>query len=581
VGVKSGMAIAVVLLISGCGDGDGGGRQRETEVSGVFQGGNVIGLHYRTPTREGVTDANGSFRYLAGEPVTFSIGSIVLGSASGAATISPFTLAGMAPPTTELDLRRELRATRTTTPFVRAINMARLLLVLDADHDAANGIDLRGRESALAGASINFGTGVPGFAVDLETLAPDLPQDIPLWAPVVHLYRSLNIVVPAHATTRTEWTGGSLAPGVTRVSTTTYASNGLLEAASDDTDGDGVVEREMRRSYDSVGRELSTVDLRRDFPLLAYRVSSTRTFDALGNAVGQNYEIDYGVDGSIDSRSVLVSSFDSFGRLLTAAQTSDNGMNAVRYRSTQSFTYDARGNPASHLQLIDNDGDGDVDERVHETFSHDTEGRVLSRTYEEDFNADGVVDSRQSTVVTWAADGTQVTQDNVTDQDADGTPDYSSTTTWSYDSPPRLASVVQERDEDADGTIDYGESATLSYDGAGREILNVQTHDFDGDGTADESIVVSREYDANGNQTSSIQETDLDADGTPDWRRVEVSTFGNSGEPLEVRTEIDSGADGTVESTARSTDTHLLIDAGVAMLTQKHFEGGGYVSAFF
>ncbi len=85
------------LLFAACGDDE---NSPAAELSGEFQAGGVSGLHYVTPTRSGTTDANGTFKYLAGEPVTFSVGAIQLGQAPGASRSTPFTLVGMTPPTT-------------------------------------------------------------------------------------------------------------------------------------------------------------------------------------------------------------------------------------------------------------------------------------------------------------------------------------------------------------------------------------------------------------------------------------------------------------------------------------------------
>src|SRR4051812_21137956 len=40
--------------------------------------GAIAGLHYRTPTQMGVTDATGFFHFAAGEPITFSIADVDL-----------------------------------------------------------------------------------------------------------------------------------------------------------------------------------------------------------------------------------------------------------------------------------------------------------------------------------------------------------------------------------------------------------------------------------------------------------------------------------------------------------------------
>jgi hypothetical protein len=575
VDIRPAMSAVAVLLLAGCGSSGGDVPREDTVLSGSFQGGSVIGLQYRTPTRQGATDSSGTFRYLAGETVTFSIGAVELGSAPGASTVTLFTLAGVMPPTTESELRRELRrATNAVTPFVRAINLARLLLVLDSDNDTANGIDLRGREGALANVTVNFDTPVRPFSATVDALLPNLPQNLPAWAPVVHLYRSLNIVVPAHVTVRTESTGGTLAPGVVGVSTSTYGSNGLLQTRNADADGNGMNESETLLTYDSAGRGLSTNDLWRDFLPLAYRQISNTTYDVLGNAVGNLYTLDFGDDGAIDTRIALASSFDAFGRLLTAVQVND-GSNGLDSRGTQTFTYNARGNPLTNLNLIDSADDGDIDERIQESFTYDAQDRLTGHLREEDYNADGLVDSRQTLTVAWGADGREVTQVSALDQDADGMAVFTSRTTWSYDAAARLSSIFRETDVDGDGTVDSRERATMTHDAEGREIRNVQSQDFNGDGVDNETVVLTRAYDANGNQTSFVEESDYDVDGVPDIRYATISTFGNNGEPLEIRYETDLGANGTVENSARSVNTNTLLDAGVARLAQEFLGGNG------
>ncbi|WP_327119416.1 CocE/NonD family hydrolase [Streptomyces sp. NBC_01341] len=53
-------------------------------LAGTFLDGPFVGLGYRTPSQEGVTDDAGTFLYLPGETVTFSIGGLVIGSAAAA-----------------------------------------------------------------------------------------------------------------------------------------------------------------------------------------------------------------------------------------------------------------------------------------------------------------------------------------------------------------------------------------------------------------------------------------------------------------------------------------------------------------
>ena len=82
----------------GGGDGGGGGGggtpQAPQALEGVFLDSAVMGLAYRTATRSGITDSQGTFEYLPGEVVTFSLGGIEFGSSNGQAEVTPVNLLG-------------------------------------------------------------------------------------------------------------------------------------------------------------------------------------------------------------------------------------------------------------------------------------------------------------------------------------------------------------------------------------------------------------------------------------------------------------------------------------------------------
>ena len=95
--------VAVASLLGACGgeDGDGGSATpaaatpaAATPNSGTFIDSPVQGLGYSTSTLSGKTDSSGTFQYANGETVTFKVGDVVLGSAAGAATVTPVTLGG-------------------------------------------------------------------------------------------------------------------------------------------------------------------------------------------------------------------------------------------------------------------------------------------------------------------------------------------------------------------------------------------------------------------------------------------------------------------------------------------------------
>lgn len=103
-------------------------------LTGRFVDSAVTGLQYTTATQSGFTDSDGSFDYLPGETVTFSIGDIELPAVPGAVLVTP------------LDV-----FSTNDVADVRVVNLARLLQTLDVDAQPDNGITIS--ESAIASAS--------------------------------------------------------------------------------------------------------------------------------------------------------------------------------------------------------------------------------------------------------------------------------------------------------------------------------------------------------------------------------------------------------------------------------------------
>lgn len=76
--------------------------------TGVFIDSPVEGLSYATPTQAGITDPAGSFLFMPGETVNFTLGDTVLGEALASAMLSPFDLVGLAPATDGPTIRKFL-----------------------------------------------------------------------------------------------------------------------------------------------------------------------------------------------------------------------------------------------------------------------------------------------------------------------------------------------------------------------------------------------------------------------------------------------------------------------------------------
>lgn len=115
--MMSWLAVGMTMfLLTNCGGGGGSSDDSPSTRTGYFIDAPVQGLTYSTATQNGTTGANGSFTYMPGETLTFSIGDITLGSAPGASTITPVTL-----------------VSNGTTSNAKVINICRLLQSLDSD----------------------------------------------------------------------------------------------------------------------------------------------------------------------------------------------------------------------------------------------------------------------------------------------------------------------------------------------------------------------------------------------------------------------------------------------------------------
>jgi len=128
--------------------------------TGSFVDSPVSGISYSTDSYSGLTDDNGTFRYLAGEIVEFSIGDLVLGSAVANSTITPLELG------TQIngDLNYE------NNHQDRATNTLRLLQTLDSDSYPENGISI----SANTASAINtLATNTQGLGSDNSDVVID------------------------------------------------------------------------------------------------------------------------------------------------------------------------------------------------------------------------------------------------------------------------------------------------------------------------------------------------------------------------------------------------------------------------
>lgn len=147
-----GLILGMIILATAIGcSGLGSGVSGAPALTGVFIDSPVAGITYKTPTLGGLTDAAGTFNYKAGEVVTFSIGSVVLGSAVGKPIMTPLDIVEGAKDTADQ----------------RVSNISAFLQTLDQDGNPANGITISSKTASFVdkyGKGINFNTNIRAFS---------------------------------------------------------------------------------------------------------------------------------------------------------------------------------------------------------------------------------------------------------------------------------------------------------------------------------------------------------------------------------------------------------------------------------
>jgi hypothetical protein len=569
--------------MAGCHDDHDSGTQAEP-LSGVFQAGGVAGVIYQTPTLRGQTDAAGTFHYLPGETVTFFIGGTELGSAPGAAAISPFTLAGLTPPSTELALRAELdRTRRVPTALGRAMNMVRLMMALDVDGNPANGLDITSRSADLVGLKLDVGKGIGPFGAAMSENISGLTANIPLEQSLALLYRAVNVTVPAHVNTRAETVSNSGFVLPRQVRSATYSPDGLRLSASLDYDNNGQEDSRTEWTYDALGRVIVTASRITGavsyFPL---GVRNASQLDAKGYRIGTTYERDYDGDDVYEERDVSRFENDAHGYVtLVQADSDEDGDGDVDGIVIQRYTYDARHNVLRSTFEADYDANGLADEISVSENSYDTLDRPVSGTQWFDYGGDGTVDYRYLTSYEYGNAGAirEVTR---RDDDDDGVFEGQTVTTRTFDPAGNLLLQVQEDDDGLDGTIDSIWRNEFTYDDQRRLTSQAGSLDYDADGVPEQSQRSTSSYDAVGNILVATTEQRSGASNSLDTSATNRYQYGASGELLGMTTEVTLGNQVQPLQNATTTVTSAVLPNGVLALGQEYlaYVGnllGGYI----
>lgn len=149
--LKFSFVTASVALMAACGGGGGGGggtsSTTTTPLTGFFIDSAVQGLTYTSATQSGTTLADGGFKYLDGESVTFKLYGLTISSPLGFTYLTPFDLSD-----------------NSVDPNY-SINLIRFLLALDEDSNPNNGIKLPAFNGVL---DLNFNKSIRDFEADSD-----------------------------------------------------------------------------------------------------------------------------------------------------------------------------------------------------------------------------------------------------------------------------------------------------------------------------------------------------------------------------------------------------------------------------
>lgn len=544
--------LSLALAVTACSDSNrssGPGYQ-----TGVLIDSAVEGVSYSTATESGVTNAAGEFRYQSGETVTFTLGSVELGSVPATAEVTVFDLAEVTSTPNGITAFYEQFYTSDggPTPLQRATNIAVLLQSLDDDANPDNGINIPANVASLVtpqlidldedpyafriGGNGRNGLGLPRLLRDAAAAGDLTPRPaVNLSVALDHAAAEAGVDFGLQASqTYTADNDGDGSIDTRRE--TTYAANGQFANEMTDSDGDGAVDTSSSYTYADNTSEIRYE--RDDDADGAADFTRTKDYDEFGAQI-RSQSVDAG--GAVIGLEII--EYDLAGRMImreTGNRTS---------RTIQFWRVDD--NDMRSTYEIDSDGDGSIDRRdllaypEGENRSDRWTGRDI------DQNLDGVLDGRQDRTLDERG---RVLRD-VQDLNLDGMPEYdlaktygehgiasqtlvrenlpTQTLLWSYDSAGNL--VRYTFDSDSDGSPDR--VTDYQIDSNGR--VAIQESDYDGDGTIDS--ITSFQFDAEGRTIG--YEVDDGADGGIDNR--EVRTFNDDGQILTR--SYDRGADGTID----------------------------------
>ena len=134
-----------IILLASCGGGgsNNGGSVTAATATGVFKDSSTSGLSYVSGSQTGTTGSDGSFTYEVGQPVSFSVGGVTIGTATGQSVITPVDLVPGA-----------------DSNSAQVQNIVSFLMMLDSDGNPGNGISISSAAQVIAASwsQVDFST---------------------------------------------------------------------------------------------------------------------------------------------------------------------------------------------------------------------------------------------------------------------------------------------------------------------------------------------------------------------------------------------------------------------------------------
>lgn len=568
---------ATMMGLSACGGGGGTPESSPSVAPGPLNGAlmDIEGVEYTTLTQSGRTGPGGAFKYVQGETVTFSLGGITLGSATGAAFVSPMDFFNVKLSTQESELRAAFRNQENVSDFDRGANTLQFLATLDKDCNPNNGIAI-GAVPDFTKDGLSFDAPLALFAAgELADFvqAHGLRSCVMTGLPLVHLYRLTGITVPFHALAKSEQDFRDDG-AVDEATTYEYDLQGRWITVGLDDDADGNADETHRRTYTAAGLvESQTLEDDRDDDGVPNFVTIERSsYDAKGNAT--QFIVEHDEPGRPTWRSTETSTYNDAGFLSKKDEKIDIDDNGTADQSrTVEYVRDSHGFPLEWTESGDNDADGTPDYIRGTVNTLDEHGRFLTSLHRVDNDGDGIFDSRITIEFVYFDENNSNTVTTEAHR-ADGTLASRDITTATLDAHGRTLGLNVRRDNDANGVIDFTYSLERTYAKHGLLASETIIQDNDGDGAREHHSIQTNAYDDSGQHLSRSDV--LHNEFFPNQQLQEEFTYGPDGALRTSLLTADDDGNTAIDRSWRTTYTYNVPGNGLLPMVQYFFGEGRF-----